>query len=62
MTIGDSLRGASGQDTASGISKYQLHLSVFRYLQNFYFHIEKYEQMGIDLSPERESSNIVYLS
>lgn len=62
MTIGGSLQGASGQDTGGGISKYQLHLLVFRYLQNFYFHMEKYEQMGIELSPEKESSNIVYLS
>lgn len=53
----DRQEGPSGQDTAGGINKKQQpHLFVFGHLQKFYFHLEKYEQMGIKLSPERAAT------
>ena len=60
-TAESSCQGASGQDTDVG-SVNTNFIFVLEHLEDFYFHIKKYEQIGIKPSPKRESGyNIVCL-
>lgn len=51
--VGGTLRGAAGPDIADRIGKPQPCLLSSDTDRMLYFHIEKYEQMGIRLSPAR---------
>lgn len=50
----DRQEGPSGQDTAGGINKKQPPIYCLWTLYRSFISIEKYEQMGIKLSPGRE--------
>lgn len=53
-TAESSWQGASGQDTAVGSVNLNC-IFVLEHLEDFYFHIKKYAQIGTKLGPERES-------